>query len=324
VPSRTLVRELTPGTKVDFILNVREATLGTTKNGSQFVRATLADKSGTIKANKWDADESVLAQFPQGAYVRVRGTVESFRGQNQLKIEQVRPADESEVDPSDFQATTERDMGALRKELKRLVKSIQNPHLSELLNRIFVTDKGLLERFCRAPAAHQYHHAYLGGLLEHSICMATGAEAVAAANDRLDRDLLVAGALLHDIGKIDELSSDVGFDKTDAGQMVGHIVLGTILLHDIINSLGQFPNDLRLELMHLILSHHGSREYGSPVVPATAEAIALHHLDNLDAKVQAADAAIHQPVPEGAKWTEFVRMLETRVYRGHLLEEEEG
>jgi 3'-5' exoribonuclease len=319
VPARTPVRDLTPGMNVDCIFNVREVALSTAKNGNQYIRALLADKSGAIKANKWDADEGVLACFSQGGYVRVRGTVESFRGQNQIKIEQVRSADQAEVDPTDFLATTDRDLGGLRKELKRLVKSVKNSHLSALLQRIFEEDHDLFEAYCRAPAANKYHHAYIGGLLEHSVAIAKGGEAIAEANDRLDRDLLVTGALLHDIGKIEELSSDVGFDKTDEGQMVGHICLGAIMLHDIMSGMGQFPQDLRLQLLHLVLSHHGMREYGSPIVPATAEALALHHLDNLDAKVQAADAAAHQPAPEGAKWTEFVRMLETRVYRGHLI-----
>jgi len=308
------VRELSPGDELDCVLHVREASLVPTKDGRLYVRAVLADRTGTIRANKWDADEGALAVFGAGSYVRVRGTAESYKGQVQLRIEQVRAASSSEVNPADFQVTTERDIGELTRELKRLVRSVKRAELAALLESFFA-DQDFVERFSRSPAANQYHHAYLGGLLEHSVSVAIAAEAVAASNDRLDRDLLVAGALLHDIGKVEELSAEVGFEKTDAGYLVGHVALGALMLDERMRRLEGFPAQLRLELLHLVLSHHGAREYGSPVLPATAEALALHHLDNLDAKVQAADAAARSPAPEGSHWSDYVKMLDARVYR---------
>lgn len=314
VPKKVIV-ELSPGDVFDGVLLVKEASLATTKAGKYYVRATLADRTGSLKANRWDADEESLGDFPENGYVRVCGRVESYRGDVQLRIEKARPAREAEVDVSDFLVTSEKDTAEMQKELGRLVRSVKDAALSALLKSFFVDDKDFLERFSRSPGASSYHHAYIGGLLEHTLWVAKEADAVAKENERLRRDLLVAAALLHDIGKMSELSSDPGFGYTDAGYFIGHVVLGTLEVEKRISAAEGFPADLRLELLHLMLSHHGEKQYGSPVVPATPEAIALHHVDNLDAKVQAADAAMKKPAPEGARWSEYSKMLSARIFR---------
>jgi 3'-5' exoribonuclease len=313
--AKKMIGELTPGDTFDGVLLVNEASLATTKTGKYYVRAMLGDRTGSLKANRWDADEGSLAGFPLNGYVRVRGVVESYRGQVQLKIDKARAARDGEVDPADFEVVSEKDLGEMVKELKRLARSVKDGHLSALLNAFFTEDKEFLSRFSRAPGASSYHHACIGGLLEHTLWVAKEADAVAGKNDRLWRDLLVTGALLHDIGKMDELSTDPGFSYTDAGYFIGHIVLGTMEVEKRIGRIESFPADLRLEVLHLMLSHHGQKEYGSPVMPATPEALALHHIDNLDAKVQAADAAMKEPAQEGARWSDYNKMLAARVFR---------
>jgi 3'-5' exoribonuclease len=313
--SRKYVGELTPGDVFDGVLLVNEASLATTKTGKYYVRATLADRTGSLKANMWDADEGSLKDFPENGYVRVRGRAESYRGQVQLKIEKVRPAKDSEVDVADFLVTSPEDVGQMQSELKRLASAVKDPSLSALLKSFFTEDEEFLERFSRAPGASSYHHAYVGGLLEHTLWVAKEADAVAKQNERLWRDLLLAAALLHDIGKMDELSSDPGFNYTDEGYLIGHVVLGALEVEKRIRRIDGFPAELRLEMLHMVLSHHGQKEFGSPVMPATPEAIALHHVDNLDAKVQAADAAMKAPAAEGARWSEYNKMLSARMFR---------
>jgi len=309
------VRDLAPGDAVDRALLVREAGLATARNGKSYLRATLADRTGEISAIQFDVAEDCLNAFPSGGYVRVRGTAESYKGRVNLKLQAARAADESEVDPADFEVVTERDMKELRKAVTKLVRSVKEPDLARLLG-VFFDDKTWRARFERAPGATSYHHACVGGLMEHTADVAGAADAVGASNSRLRRDLLVAGALLHDIGKMDELSSEAGFDRTDAGNFIGHITIGALTIDAKLRDLGDFPDELRLEVLHLVLSHHGQKEWGSPVLPATPEALALHHLDNLDAKVQAADAAAHAPAAEGARWSEYNRMLGVRIWRG--------
>jgi 3'-5' exoribonuclease len=308
------VGELAPGDEVDQIFLVREATIATARNGKGYVRAELCDRTGSIGAVQFDADAGVIAQYPASGYVRVRGKVESYRNKVNLKVQQAREADPAEVESADFRVTTEADVEELRAELDRLVKSVGNADLKRLLDAIF-GEQGFLDRFAAAPGATTYHHACSGGLMEHTMGVARSAEALAEVNPRLDRDMLVAGALLHDIGKMDELSPDAGFQKTDAGNLLGHVVLGLLDVSSAIARLDGFPEALALEVLHLMASHHGEREYGSPVLPATPEALALHHLDNLDAKVEAAGAATRAPASPGTNWTDFNKMLGVRVYR---------
>jgi len=313
--ARRNVRDLAPGDELDQVLQVREANVAMTKRGSPYIRAELADRTGSITAIQWDAGEQQLADYPQGGYVRVRGAAESYKSKVNLKVQSARAADPAEVDRADFLVTTERDVKELRKELGKLVRSVKDADLSKVL-RSFFDDKEFLERFAAAPGATSYHHACAGGLMEHTVAVAGAAAAVGGRAARLDRDRLVTGALLHDIGKTMELSPEAGFERTDAGNLVGHVVLGALMLEGRIAKLDGFPEPVRLELLHLLLSHHGQREWGSPVLPATREALALHHIDNLDAKVQAADAAIRGPAAPGASWTEYSKMLGVRVWRG--------
>jgi 3'-5' exoribonuclease len=312
---RKPVREIEPGDEVDQVFHVREASSATTKHGKPYLRATLGDATGEVGAIQFDVDEKVLESFPKGGYSRVRAVAESYKGKVSLKIAQARAAEGTEADPADFVPTTDEDVKALKKELVKLVRSVRRPELASAL-RAFFDDAEFVERFTRAPGATSYHHACAGGLLEHTVWVARQADAVAGSNARLDRDLLVAGALLHDIGKMEELSGEAGFEKTDAGNLVGHVVLGALMFDERARGIEDLPEDTRLAFLHMLLSHHGQRDWGSPVLPATAEALALHHLDNLDARVSAADAAVRVAAAPGTRWTEYNKMLGVRVWRG--------
>lgn len=310
------VSEFKAGEEVDIVLQVREASRGTTKRGSPYMRLILADRTGSIEARKWDCSDEDMSLFAPGARVRVKGAIESYNQRNQIKIANARAAAPEEVRPGQLQQTTSYDVEELKAELLRLAKTVKDKDLLGLL-KAFLSDGELMERFSKAPGAVLYHHAYVGGLLEHTVWVTRQAEAIASVNPRLRRDLLIAGAVLHDLGKMYELAVEPMIDRTDAGYLIGHIVLGAIAVAEKIRSLCSFPPDLKLELLHLVLSHHGEQQYGSPVSPATPEALALHHIDNLDAKVQAADAAIEAPAAPGARWTDYSKMLGVRLFRGN-------
>jgi 3'-5' exoribonuclease len=217
------------------------------------------------------------------------------------------------VDVTAFMRSTPRDLGELRKQLAELVESVKDQALRALLDAFF-GDEEFAAAYGRSPAATEYHHAYVGGLLEHSVSMARSAATLAAERGaELDRDLLVAGALLHDLGKVCEMTAGPAFDYTDAGRLVGHIVLGCIEADRRMAAIADFPAQTRLHVLHLLASHHGQKEFGAPVLPATPEALALHHLDNLDAKVRAAADA--EPKPGEEAWSDYQRMLGARVYK---------
>jgi 3'-5' exoribonuclease len=310
---RTTIEDLAEGDSVDEVYLVRDSSLRETRTGKNYIAARLADATGSITTRVWDATPAQAAGFRAGAFVRVRARVETYQGQLQLVVGSFQPVEGSEVRAEDFMPATPKDVGELVESLGRLIASVGDKPLRALLEAFF-GDEDFAARFRRAPAASEFHHAYAGGLLEHTVAVARTAETVAAARpDELDRDLLVAGALLHDVGKVYELGSGPSFEYTDAGRLIGHIVMGCLEAEKRMGSLPGFPTETRRQVLHLIISHHGQREFGSPVLPATPEALALHHIDNLDAKVRAAADAEPQPGEEA--WSDYQRMLGVRVYQ---------
>jgi len=311
--ARTCIEDLVEGTAVDEIFLVKESSMRETRTGKNYIAAKLSDSSGSITTRMWDATPAHAAQFKAGAFLRVRGRVESYQGQPQLVVNSLREVDAAGVDPADFMPTTPRDVKELKQELGRLVESVKDEALSALLGSFF-DDEDFRARFCRVPAASDFHHAYGAGLLEHTVAVAATAEKVAESRPGdLDRDLLIAGALLHDIGKTYELTAGPNFDYTDAGRLIGHIVMGCLEAEKRMGAIPDFPAETRRQVLHLIVSHHGQREFGSPVLPATPEALALHHIDNLDAKIRA--AADTSPQPGDDTWSDYQRMLGVRVYQ---------
>ncbi|MHB0867782.1 MAG: 3'-5' exoribonuclease YhaM family protein [Thermoleophilia bacterium] len=287
------------------------------KNGNKFMLLRLMNTSGIIKAVKWRVDDNLAESFDQGQVVKIAGRVKksNYSGELEIELDIIMPVtDTDEVDPGLLQPASPRDLAGMEAELEAIRDSITNPDLTMLLNGIF-SDEKLYRQFCQAPAAKGVHHNYIHGLLEHTVAVCRVASAVADQYaDAVNRDLLVTGALLHDIGKMAEFKYATNIDYSDQGRLLGHIVMGEKLVSDAIASLDDFPDELRLQLLHLILSHHGEKEYGSPVRPKTLEGFILNHADNIDAKANMF-MKLHMAADEtGESWSPFNRILDRFLY----------
>lgn len=290
-------------------------------SGGRFLLFQFNDREGVLKGVWWDPDEEAES-LRVNDVVRVQGEITEYQGALQLKVSWLEKLAASEYDPTVFLPATPRDPDGLLEELMEAVASIGNEHLQELLRRIFGGD-GFREVFLRAPAAKAWHHSYIGGLAEHVRDMTVMARAASKVYPEVDRDLLLAGVLLHDIGKIEELSVTNHISYSDRGRLVGHIVLGVEMLERHLAQMEEFPAELALRLKHMLLSHHGSLEHGSPVLPMTIEGMLLHYLDNLDAQVRGALMALERVGGEPG-WTEYVKLLDRYLYRGEAEESGKG
>jgi 3'-5' exoribonuclease len=271
----------------------------TTKQNKPYLSLTLGDKTGQIEARVWElGDPRIAKQFDRGEIVKVRGSVSRYDERAQLKVDQLRAALAGEADKMDMLPATTRDVAELWTALEAVVASITNPDLKRLLAAL-LADAALAQAFREAPAARQLHHAWLGGLLEHVVSLLGLADRVAAHYPMLNRDLLLTGVILHDIGKIRELSWDTGFDYTVEGVLLGHIQMGVELVEKTIAGLPGFPDRLRTLVVHMILSHHGKLEFGSPKLPMIPEAVVLNFVDDLDAKMQAMAGEFEKSAREG-------------------------
>jgi 3'-5' exoribonuclease len=271
----------------------------TTKNNKPYLNLILGDKTGQLEARVWElGDPRIAKDFDKGDIVKVRGSASRFDDRLQMKIDQLRVATPLEVDKSDLLPSTTCDVSVLWNQLLAAVDSLTNSDLKRLLTTL-LDDPALAEAYREAPAARQLHHAWLGGLLEHVVSLLALADRVAAHYPLLDRDLLVTGVILHDIGKIRELSWAIGFDYTIEGILLGHIQMGIDLVEKTIAALPDFPPRLRTLVLHMILSHHGKLEFGSPKLPMIPEAIVLNFVDDLDAKMQAVASEFEKSIREG-------------------------
>jgi len=313
---RQYLRDLSSGSPVAQTFIVRAKALRAARNGTLYIELELADRSGSISARIWNASRNLFDSFDTDAFVEVIGHVETYREQLQMVVNSIKVARDADVDPADFFPTTERDVGEMLQLLQQICSTVEQPHLRALLDAFF-DEAELCDAFCKAPAAVRYHHATLGGLLEHTLSVAELAVQIAQRYPSLDADLLAAGAILHDIGKIDELAYSRSFNYTDAGQLVGHLTLGLLRVEQKAAQIDGFPAKLLDSLRHLILSHHGEYQFGSPKLPMTLEAVALHHLDNLDAKLNGFQKLIDEDLDPNSAWTEWSRMFERRLYKGY-------
>ncbi len=271
----------------------------TTKSNKPYLNLILGDKTGQIEGRVWDpGDPRIAKDFARGDLVKVRGSFSRYDDRAQVKVDQLRKALAGEADKMDMLPATTRDVGALWAQLEASVDSLANPDLKRLLKEL-LADSVLAQAYREAPAARQLHHAWLGGLLEHVVSLLALADRVAAHYALLDRDLLVAGVILHDIGKIRELEWETGFDYTVEGVLLGHIQMGVDLVEKTIAGLPGFPDRLRTLVLHMILSHHGKLEFGSPKLPMIPEALVLNFLDDLDAKMQAMGSEFEKSAREG-------------------------
>ncbi len=310
---KIFVRDFTPNQNISTTFLVKSKELRAKKTGGQFVMITFADRTGDISGQWWDGFEDTIDTFDKDDIVFVRGLVNVYRNHLQIQIHRMRPCQPHEVDLTHYFPTTRFDVEAMFAELLGIIRDFQNPFLRQLLENIFA-DEETARKFKRAPAAKTMHHPYLGGLLEHTLSLVKLAKKVGGHYAGIDLDLLQTGAVLHDFGKIDELSYDRAFGYTNEGQMIGHLVMETIMVSDHIKQIDGFPDELRRHLLHLLLAHHGKLEYGSPKLPSTPEALMLAYLDDLDSKVEAMQRLIAEPHSSG-DWSRISPMFERPIYR---------
>jgi len=294
---------------------VRDKTLAMAKNGKPYMTVKLIDRSGEIEGRIWDRVDEFDALFDRDDFIIVHGKASTYLNKKQLVISNLRKISEETIDLADFLPVSPRDNEEMRSELKALVATLCDPWLRALAESFFY-DAGLLRAFATAPAAKSMHHAYIGGLLEHSLAIAALVDLMVPRYPALNRDLMILGALLHDIGKIDELSYVRSFDYTDEGKLIGHIVMGVEMIDERIRTLADFPRGTAMLIKHLILSHHGQYDYGSPKRPKTLEAIVLNFLDDLDSKINGVSAHIDREAESASDWTSHHRLYDRYFYKG--------
>ncbi|MBP1626495.1 MAG: metal dependent phosphohydrolase [Holophagaceae bacterium] len=314
--TQPLLKTLKEGDPFVGFLLALETAYKTSAKGTEYLEAKLGDASGDLKAFLWDlrAVEGDLDLVQPEAFLKVKGTVTSFNGRLQFKLDKVRFATDEEVgDLSQFFPTSERPIDEMLGELDRRIEGVRDPWIRKLLSAILQENTEHRQAFSRAPAAKSMHHVCLGGLLEHTLSVASMAERACAHYQQLNADLVMAGVLLHDLGKTAELTYQRSFGYSDVGNLLGHISLETLWISQAMDKLGPFPEELRLQILHIVLSHHGRQEFGSPVVPKTPEALLVHYLDDLDGKLE----GIFKGIQDGAgtgNWTPYSRSLERSLY----------
>ena len=312
---RAFVRELAEGAEVAAAFAVRERERRTRKNGEDFIKLIVADRTGTVEAVAWDEVDECFDCASPGSVVFIEGRF-SIHPQygSKITIRAIRGAEADEYDPAELAEGPPVAVERLEADLRALIETVQHPQLRELLDRLFGEGSRVWERFRLAPAAKYYHQAYPHGLLDHTLSVAQAVSATASAFPGIDRDVAVTGALLHDIGKTQAYNSDpLAIDLTDAGRLQGEIPLGYYLVRRTIESIEGFDRELAQAILHIVLSHHGKLENGSPVVPATREATLVHAIDNLGGTLGSFDR-IERELPDGEAWSRFDRGIESAAY----------
>ena len=308
------VSELKPDQTINAPFLVHMKDVRQKKTGDPYLSLTLADKTGELDAKMWDNAAEVLDTFDRDDFVKVKGLVQVFQNRLQLTIHKLRRLEDSDVAFADYFPASKRDPAEMEAELHLVIARIGNPHLKALLDSIFA-DAKIMEAFRIAPAAKSIHHAFLSGLIEHVLSMVRIAQFMASHYPEIDADLLLTGVLLHDIGKIQELVYARTFGYSDEGQLIGHIVMGVKMLDEKARAIPGFPPKLLILVEHLVLSHHGTLEFGSPKVPLLPEAILLHHIDNLDSKMEAMRQTLERDQRIEGVWTAFNPALERMVLK---------
>lgn len=307
---------------VETVFLVKDKIMAMAKNGKPYLTLKLMDKTGEVDAKIWDNADEVGALFDKNDFLAVRAKASVYLGKMQLIVSELKLVPESAVELSDFLPETDRDINAMVEELNLLLATLKDPELRRLLDSFF-SDPELMAQFRVAPAAKGMHHVYLGGLLEHSLAVAKLVDAIMPLYQGLNRDLLIAGALLHDIGKVREMTYLRCFDYTDEGKLIGHITIGVEMLQERICKLPGFPQELAMLLKHMILSHHGQYEYGSPKRPKTMEATILNYLDDLDSKINGIRTHIRKEPDNPSRWTSYHRLYDRYFFKENCIQGEE-
>jgi len=302
--AKVFVTDIQPGQEVSSVFAVAEKQLRVARNGSPFLTLKLLDKTGSITGRIWENAEHASQSISLRTPVCIRGKSELFRDELQIQVQAYSPVSPAEIDPTDFLPVCPADVTALYRKLKKILATVKSPPLHQLVNHI-LANRDLMAGFKLAPAAKSVHHAYLGGLVEHTASIVGLVSQVCAHYPDLDRDLLIAGAFLHDIGKIQEFVYDLYIEYSDSGRLLGHMVLGTQILDEQIRIIKHFPSREALLLKHLILSHHGQTEFGAVKLPMTREAFVLHFADDLDAKMHTLSRILSESKEGDSCWTSY-------------------
>lgn len=312
---RTYIKELTPGQMIEGVFAIQNCQLGQTRGGKPFIKCLLGDKTGQAPGRMWNATEELFQKLPTDGFVWIEGQTQPYQGEMQIIIQQIGGVEPSPEDLAELLPCTQYDVEEMYAEVRMILGTLEHPAIRKLADA-YLADGNLMAKFKQAPAAMTLHHAFLGGLLEHTLSLLRVAQALLPLYPQVNRDIVLMGVFLHDMGKCEELKWTEGFGYTDDGQLLGHIARGAIWLNE--KAAGQVPTPILQALQHIILSHHGVPEFGALKIPSTREAIFVSHIDNLDAKMQMAISATAAPAAGqqlGGNFTEKVWALDTRLYR---------
>jgi 3'-5' exoribonuclease len=305
------------GDVIEHFLLIRKCEIKVSRQNKTYVNLELGDSSATMPSNLWENFDRLLPSLKVGEVIFINGVIEDYQGNLQIRIENIRLKKNSErISAQDFLPSSKRNKNEMKSELIARINLISNNYLKELLLNIF--DETALEKFSQAPAGKSWHHSYLGGLLEHSLEIIKICDLVSTFHSEINKDLLTAGAILHDYGKIVELTYESSFEYSDIGKLLGHISICAIMVNEKISEISGFPEDLKTNLLHLILSHQGKLEQASPVVPKTLEAIVLYHADELSAKANAYKLALKSELKQDSYWTKFITLISTDLHKHNL------
>lgn len=314
------IQSLKPGEQITTYYIIRKIDMKTRKDGVPYLHMEFGDATGRITAMVWNDAQEIFGQIKVGQIAKIMGHVNEYRNTRQINIEKIRVAEsEDDIQIEDFLPQGDFDINVLIEKFDAILSSINNQYLKQVLDKLF-TQEGVREKYFKAPGGKLWHHAYVGGLLEHTLAIIGICERAVEYHPACDRDLVVAGAILHDIGKLDEYRMDQGFfDFSDEGRLWGHISIGGQIVRKVIEEIEEqteFPADIKKKLIHLILSHQGELDHGSPVVPMIPEAMILYYADEMDSKVNALEHIVKRESGEGNHWSKYVNLIDRFIYLG--------
>jgi 3'-5' exoribonuclease len=320
--AHVFINQIQPGQQVNDIYLISQPVLRSTTRGDLYIAMYVSDKTGKLNCRVWQATEELFNSLPKEGFVQIKGRSELYQNTLQIVADQLMSVSAEKVKVDDYLPRTEKNIQQMFEEIIQILAVIKNPFIKALVDE-FLKDKELMKKFCTAPAATQNHHSYIGGLLEHTHSMLSVAKAIMPYYPQLQSDLVLAGIFLHDMGKTEELSYDMAFSYTDSGQLIGHIVQTILMVSNktkVLEKAGLTVDKQILEnLEHIILSHHGQYEFGSPKLPMTAEAFLVSLLDNIDAKINQVTERIENE-PGETNWTAYVKALEAKLYRKRVVD----
>jgi 3'-5' exoribonuclease len=319
--AKQFVAEIKDRDSVHAVFLVKDKIMAMAKNGKPYMNLRFMDKSGDIEGKVWDNTDVLDKLFDKDDFVQVRGKASVYMNKMQIVVAEISKVPEEQVNLADFLPESPRNSAEMRQELKDIVSALTNPYLRGLMES-FLADQPFIDLYCMAPAAKGMHHVYLGGLLEHSLALVKLVKTIVPLYGGINEDLLIVGALLHDVGKVHEMSYERAFDYTDIGKLLGHITIGVELVEERIRQVEGFPRELGILLKHMLLSHHGQYEFGSPKRPKTIEATILNYLDDMDSKINGIRAHIAKENASTSRWTAYHRLYDRYFFKSNGMEEE--